>query len=370
MLYHIIYPLKYYISGCNVFRYITFRSGLAFLIAFIVSLWTTTILIKIFSQRSTQAKRKYVPDTHLEKQGTPSMGGITIIVSVIVSVIITGNFSNPNVNLCLISMILFGLLGFVDDVSKVHCNSGFGVTVWTKFASQVAFSLVLSFYLYFLHPHNAYLSGDLQYPISISSITVPFFHNWEIDISIFYVMLVAFILVGSSNAVNLTDGLDGLAIGLTLICVITFTAVAYISGHQDIAEYLKIPFIPASGEMTVFLSALAGSCIGFLWFNCHPAQIFMGDTGSLALGAALGLVSILLKSELLYILIGGVFVLETISVILQVASFKLRKKRIWKMTPIHHHFELCGVHENKIIMRMWITGLAFSVLAISSLKLR
>ncbi|HMB00769.1 MAG TPA: phospho-N-acetylmuramoyl-pentapeptide-transferase [Spirochaetota bacterium] len=392
MLYHLIYPLHVYLSGLNIFRYITFRSFIAVVISLLFFLFFGKRFIAFMKKNSNRILRKLTPKGHRRKKGTPSMGGILIIMAVSCSILLTGNLQNPNVIMMLIALIGFGLIGFIDDVIKETQKDGKGIASRFKLTAQLVLGLIIAVYLYYFTP-NSYIMGlkpspdtlavsaesaqtllqngkeALQY-LGVSEITLPFMNNITIDLGWWYIPFVMLVIVGTSNAVNITDGLDGLAAGLALMIILALTAFAYFSGHSGITYYLKIPFMSRIGEMSVFLAALAGACIGFLWFNCHPAQIFMGDTGSLALGGLIGTAAVLLKIELLLPILGGVFVFEIISVIIQVFSYKTRKKRVFKMAPIHHHFEIKGLNENKIIIRMWIIGGICALIALASLKIR
>jgi len=297
------------------------------------------------------------------------MGGILILAAIIISTLLTGNLKNQNVLLCIITLIGFGLLGFLDDYIKDFFSKGKGISSRFKFFTQIVLATIIAVYLFYFNPNEYLLGKNTPAVLAVTSIYIPFLNNVSVNIGLFYIPFAVFLIVGFSNAVNITDGLDGLAIGLTLFTVLAFTTIAYLSGHRQIAEYLKIPFSPQVGEITVFTGAIAGACLGFLWFNSHPAQIFMGDTGSLSLGGIIAVIALLLKNEIIFGVIGGVFVIETASVILQVLSFRLRGKRIFKMAPIHHHFEILGYPENKIILRMWIVGAVCALTGIASLKI-
>ena len=303
--------------------------------------------------------RKWVPETHNKKSGTPSMGGILIFFSVLVAMIFSGNFQNSYVLMLLICYFLFSLIGFADDFLKETKPDRRGLRGKYKIFGQLAIGLGMGIWLYFFNKND-----------STTLLAIPFTSGKFLNLGIWYIPFVAFVFVSSSNAVNITDGLDGLAIGLTLLIFITFTIFAYLSGHKVIAQYLKIFFIVNAGETAVFGSALAGACLGFLWFNSHPAQIIMGDTGAISLGGIIGVMAVMLKQELLLPLAGGVFAIETISVIIQIIYYKLTKKRFFKMAPLHHHFELSGWHESKVIIRLWILGAICSLLALSTLKIR
>jgi phospho-N-acetylmuramoyl-pentapeptide-transferase len=315
------------------------------------------------------------PKSHMKKAGTPTMGGILIIISVLVPTLLWANLRNPYVWIALFGMASFGLIGFWDDYAKIRHKQNKGLTVREKFSFQVVAALVVGFILLSLHANKLYST----------SINVPFIktfkpdlliealaHNWytyPLAFAGFYAFMVL-VIVGASDAVNLTDGLDGLAIGLMIIASGAMTILTYVSGNAKLAEYLDLARLPGAGELTIFCGSMVGASIGFLWYNAHPAEIFMGDVGSLALGGALGVVAVLIKQEILLLFIGGVYVIEALSVILQVGSYKLRKKRIFKMAPIHHHFEALGWPESKIITRFWIAGLVMALFALTTLKLR
>ncbi len=359
MIYHLFYPLHTAFPVFNVFRYITFRTIYAAITAlvlcFIVAPW---FIRKVKQYQIQQYIQDDGPATHQNKAGTPTMGGIFILFSSLLAALLWADLSNGYIWLLIFVAVTFGGLGFIDDFLMLKRKSNKGLTARTKFFWQIVFALMVGVFLY-LYP---------QYDTRFS---VPFFKGVRPDLGIGYVVIVLLVVVGTSNAVNLTDGLDGLAIGPFLIAMGTYLIFAYLAGHSKIAAYLQIPYSPGVGEVTVVCGALAGASIGFLWFNTYPAQIFMGDVGSLPLGALLGTVALLVKQELLLILVGGIFVIETISVILQVTFFKATNgKRIFRMAPVHHHFELKGWPEPKVIVRFWIIAGILSLVAISTLKLR
>ena len=370
MLYHLIYPLHDYLSGLNIFRYITFRSALAALFCLLLFIFFGKSFIEIVKSKSKTIIRKLTPESHKKKMGTPSMGGIFIVGTVVLATIFASDLLNPNIILLLITLIGFALLGFTDDYIKEARKDGRGIASRVKLIGQIVLALSISCYLYFSPSNQYFLSGNVSIPLSVSTITMPFFTEYTIDLGIFYIPFAMLIIISSSNAVNITDGLDGLAIVLSLLVFMTFFIITYMTGHQFIAEYLKIPFSPQVGEISVFLAALCGACLGFFWFNSHPAQIFMGDTGSLALGGIIAVVALILKKELLLPIIGGVFVMETLSVIIQVGYYKLHGRRIFRMAPIHHHFELKGWPENKVITRFWILGAILAIISLASFKIR
>lgn len=360
MLYHLLYPLREAFSGFNVFRYITFRSAGAALTALLVSFLFGPRMISWLRQLKVgQQVRNDGPQTHLTKQGTPTMGGLLIILALVSSVLLWSDLTNKYVWVVLFATLTFGGIGFWDDYLKVVKKQSTGLRAREKFGLQILASLMVGLFLY-------YNPGDPN----ITHLSVPFMKKLLIDLGWFYIPFVAVVIVGSSNAVNLTDGLDGLAIGLVGIASTANAVIVYLGGNRIIAEYLKILYIPGTGELVIFCGALLGASLGFLWYNAHPAEVFMGDVGSLSLGGALGTLAVVTKHELILVIVGGIFVMETVSVILQVASFKLRGKRIFRMAPIHHHFEQIGWPESKVIVRFWIVGIILALVSISSLKLR
>jgi phospho-N-acetylmuramoyl-pentapeptide-transferase len=304
-----------------------------------------------------QQIRNEGPSTHLKKSGTPTMGGVLILFSLLTSTLLWADLKNIFIWIVVIATFFLGLLGFLDDWEKITEKDSHGLSVRSKLLGQTLIGLMVGIALYY-------------YPTFNTNLYVPFFKKITPDIGIFYILFTTIVIVAASNAVNLTDGLDGLAIGLVLIVSGTYLLFSYFAGHIKIANYLQIPYVAGSGELSIFCGAMAGAGMGFLWFNAYPAQIFMGDVGSLALGGSLGTVAAITKNEILLAIVGGVFVMEALSVIFQVGSYKLRKKRIFQMAPIHHHFELKGWAEPKIIVRFWIIAILFALLAISTLKLR
>jgi len=361
VFYHFIYPLYKYFFAFNVFRYITFRSIYATVTAILVCFVFGPPLIKKLKQLGVGEKvREYTPSRHKEKAGTPSMGGLLILVAILTSIILWGNLSNHYTLLISIATLAFGMVGFFDDYLKFVKKSSKGLHARFKLFTQVAISLMIVLYIYF-GPGKSDQTTLLY---------VPFINEPVMDLSYFYILFAVFLLVGTTNAVNLTDGLDGLAIGLIIFVISTYAALCYLTGHSQIAGYLKIPYIPDSAELTVFCTSVLGAGIGFLWYNCHPAEVIMGDTGSLSLGGSIGIISLLIKKEILLFIVGGVFVLETLSVIIQIFSYKMFKKRVFLMSPIHHHFELKGWPESKIIVRFWIVGAMLSLIALSTLKIQ
>ena len=359
MLYHLLYPLHTTFSVFNVFRYITFRmiyaSLTAFLVCFLLGPW---MIRKLGAMQVGQYIREDGPKTHLGKAGTPTMGGTLIIVSITVSILLWSDLTNYFVWIVLFVIIGYGLIGFIDDYLMQVKKQSKGLTVRKKLALQGLVALVTSILVY--------TSPDFS-----TQVTIPFFKNISPDFGWGYIFFAAFVIVGASNAVNLTDGLDGLAIGPVIIAASTYMIFAYVAGHAKIADYLQINHVIGSGELAIFCGTLAGSGLGFLWFNAYPAQIFMGDVGSLSLGASLGTIAVITKQEILLVLVGGLFVMEALSVIFQVGFFKVTHgKRIFRMAPLHHHFELKGWPEPKVIVRFWIIAIALALLAMSTLKLR
>ena len=338
------------------------RLVLATGIASIVTLVATKLLITALTRRHIgQPIHEDVPEGHTVKAGTPTMGGLLVVGAILLSTVLWCDLKNLGIWVALFSLTGFCAVGAFDDAKKLMRKQNLGLRSWQKMVMLTVISLGAAYLI--LHFN---LRGT-----QTSQLSVPFFKNFRPDVGIFLVPWICLVVVGTSNAVNLTDGLDGLAIGGTLILATTFAILAYVAGHVKIANYLMVPHVPGGGELTVFLGAMAGASLGFLWFNAHPAEVFMGDTGSLALGGALGTVAIMIKQELLLVIAGGLFVLEAVSVILQVGSFKLRGgKRIFRMAPFHHHMELMGLPETKVVIRLWITAIVCCMLALSSLKLR
>jgi len=367
VLFWLLVPLQTHVSIFRVFGYITVRTGLAGLTALVLSWIFGPWLIRLLKKHQIgQEIRSEGPQSHYVKKGTPSMGGLLIIGATLVTTLLWGNLGNVYVWIAIATMVLFGLIGFVDDLLKVRKKRSLGLGVFTKLGLQVLLAAVVGGVLLYLGFNNfgPLRSFDLR-------LFPPFFKLWTPYLGWFYLPWIMFILVGSSNAVNLADGLDGLAIGLTLISATALTALTYVAGHALWSQYLNIARVRPAAELTVFAGALTGACLGFLWFNAHPAQVFMGDAGALALGGSLAIISILIKQELLLFALAGVFILEALSVLLQVSYFKVSGgKRIFKMAPVHHHFELSGWQEEKIVIRFWIVGIIFALLSLSTLKLR
>lgn len=358
MIYNLLVPLSTDIGVFNVFKYITFRSVWALLTALIITILFGPAMIRWLQRIKCGQYIKEDGPAHQAKQGTPTMGGIMIIFAVCISCLMWGDLSNVYIWLTLLVFVGFGAVGFADDYIKVVRRHNDGLSAKAKFLMQCA---VAGTALYLL----------IQEPAYSTQLSVPFFKNFTPDLGWFYLPFAMVVMVGASNAVNLTDGLDGLAIGPMVVAMACFAIFIYVSGHAKMANYLSVQNIQGIGEVTVFCGAMVGAGLGFLWFNAHPAQVFMGDVGSLSLGGALGFVAVLAKQELLLAIVGGVFVFETLSVILQVGYFKLTGgKRIFKMAPLHHHFELKGIPESKIIVRFWILSILMALMALSTLKLR
>jgi phospho-N-acetylmuramoyl-pentapeptide-transferase len=361
MLYLLLYHLHAEIGVFNVVRYITFRTALATLTALLISLALGPRLISRLREfQIGQQIRPEGPLSHQSKKGTPTMGGLLILIAVILPSLLWADPSNPFVWIVLISTLLYGVIGFLDDYLKITRKRSLGLTARQKLVSQWFVALLVGLALLSMARAGFYSTV----------LSIPFFKRWTPDLDVFFVPWAMLVIVGAANAVNLTDGLDGLAIGSSLIATGTYTILAYIAGHAKVAEYLGVVNVRGTGELAVICGAFVGASLGFLWFNCNPAQVFMGDVGSMALGGALGTVAVLIKQEILLVFVGGLFVIEAVSVILQVGSFKMRGKRIFRMAPIHHHFELSGWPEQKVVIRFWIVALIFALLGLSTLKLR
>jgi len=361
MLYHLLAPLRDDFAIFNVVRYITFRTMMAVITAVVLSLLCGPWFIRTLRRLSVgQNIREVGPQSHQVKAGTPTMGGLLILFALLLPTLLWANLTNPYVWMAVGVTVAFGAIGFVDDFLKVRRKRNLGLSARGKFLAQVGVAAVAGVLLLWL-PAGAAVSPTL---------TFPFFKQLVVNLGLLYVPFVVFVLVGSSNAVTLTDGLDGLAIGATLIAAATYAIFTYIAGNRVVAQYLQVSYVSGAGELTIFCGALVGASVGFLWFNSHPAEVFMGDVGSLALGGGIGIVAVIAKQELVLALVGGVFVLEALSVILQVASFKLTGRRIFRMAPLHHHFELGGWAEPKVIVRFWILSGLFALASLSTLKLR
>lgn len=362
MLYHLLYELRDVFVGFGVFRYITFRTAFAALTALLISLILGPWLIERMRRiKLGQYIREEGPKSHQAKAGTPTMGGILINVAIIIPTILWADILNPYIWIVLFVTAAYAAIGFVDDYRKLAKKRNLGLTAKEKFGAQFTVAFLAGAAIAYL----PMLKNNYS-----TAITFPFLKDVTLDLGPAYILFIMVILVGASNAVNLTDGLDGLAIGSALVAAVTYTVLTYAAGHARIAEYLRIAWVPQTGELAVFCGAMVGASLGFLWFNAHPAEIFMGDVGSLALGGAIGCLAVMIKQELLLVLVGGLFVLEALSVILQVASFKITGRRIFKMSPLHHHFELSGWRETKVVVRFWIIAVIFAMVALATLKLR
>jgi phospho-N-acetylmuramoyl-pentapeptide-transferase len=363
MLFHLLYYFHRQISVLNVVRYITFRTAVASLTAlFLVLVLGPWMIERLRRLQIGQYIRDEGPKAHQAKAGTPTMGGVLIVAGILVPTLLWADLTNRSVWILVFATLAFGAIGFADDYAKVTKKQNLGLTARRKLWAQVAVALLIGAALYVLS-----LVDPTQYS---TRVVFPFFKTLTPELSAFYILFAMTVLIGATNAVNLTDGLDGLAIGTTLIAAAAVTVLSYVSSHRVFSAYLDLLFQPGAGEVTVFCGAMVGASMGFLWWNCYPAQVFMGDTGSLALGGALGTVAILIKQELLLFSVMGLFVIEALSVILQVASFKLTGKRIFRMSPLHHHFELIGWKEPQIVIRFWIVAFVFALFSLTTLKLR
>ncbi len=365
MFYYFFYEiLRSEFSPLNVFRYITFRAIYATVTSLLISLVVGPIVIRRLKHlRFGQRIREDGPKNHLAKAGTPTMGGVLILASVLISTLLWTRFDQPMVPALLFTLLWFGGLGFLDDYRKISQNQSLGLRGWHKIALQIMGALILAIYMVYRGPSPS--DGTSQ-----TAILFPFFKNLRPDLGWAFIPYAVVVIVGSSNAVNLTDGLDGLAIGCVAVVSGTFALLAYLTSNQNIAAYLGIVHLPEAGQVSVFCASIVGASLGFLWYNAHPAEVFMGDTGALALGGMLGVASLFIKQEVLLPVVGGIFVAEALSVILQVWSFRTRGKRIFKMAPVHHHFEQMGWHESKIVARFMIIQVILMIVALSTLKLR
>jgi phospho-N-acetylmuramoyl-pentapeptide-transferase len=360
MLYSLIYGMHDWFSPLNVFHYITFRTSLAVLTAMFFSLVLGPWIIRKLKHLSvTQQIREDGPKAHMGKAGTPTMGGILIILCILLAILLWGDLRNMYLWMLIVSLVGFGGIGLLDDYLKLVRQSHKGLRAYQKFGMQILLAFLIGIFLY-INPGDPY--ADV--------LSIPFFKKWLFDLGLIYIPFSVIVIVGSSNAVNLTDGIDGLAIGLVAVAILANGVLVYISGHKGLAQYLQVLFLPGTGELTVFCGAMFGAALGFLWFNSYPADVFMGDVGSLGLGGALGTLAVITKHEIVLAIVGGIFVIETLSVMMQVASFKLTGKRVFKMAPIHHHFELKGWPEPKVIIRFWIVGIMLALLSLATLKVR
>ncbi|MCX6613247.1 MAG: phospho-N-acetylmuramoyl-pentapeptide-transferase [Acidobacteria bacterium] len=377
MLYWLLFETLQPVFGpLRLFGYVTFRTAFALITALLISLLLGPWMIRKLREMSIgQFIREDGPQSHQTKAGTPTMGGLLIVISILVPTLLWANLRNVYIWIAMGSLVGFGAIGFYDDYTKMKKMRNLGLTARQKFALQVLVAMAIGFVLLLMNAKGQYTTA----------MNVPFFKAFKPDLVIdafahnpwtfaiafapFYFFMVL-VLVGSTNAVNLTDGLDGLAIGLMIIASSAMTALCYLAGHREFATYLELQRVPGSSELTIFCATMIGASLGFLWYNAHPAEVFMGDVGSLALGGSMGTVAVLIKQELLLPFIGGVYVMELLSVVIQVGSYKLRGKRVFKMAPIHHHFELLGWKESKVIARFWIMGLIMALFALATLKLR
>ncbi len=376
MLYWLLYELLYpHFGPARLFGYVTFRTAFASLTALFLSIFLGPWLIRKLREFQIGQHIREEVTGHQKKAGTPTMGGLLIIISIVVPTLLWANLTNFYIWIAMFGLLSFGAIGFYDDFTKVKKMRNLGLTARKKFALQVLCSVLIGVMLLSLHARGGYATN----------MNIPFFKSFKPDLLVeawlanpwtypfafvFFFLFLVVVLAGSSNAVNLTDGLDGLAIGLMVIAAGAMTILTYLSGHREFAQYLDLARLPGAGELTIFCGAMTGASLGFLWYNAHPAEVFMGDVGALGLGGAMGTVAVLIKQEALLLFIGGVYVMELMSVVLQVGSYKLRKKRIFKMAPLHHHFELLGWHEAKVITRFWIMGLIMALFALTTLKLR
>jgi phospho-N-acetylmuramoyl-pentapeptide-transferase len=363
LLYHLLYSLRDSYFGFNVFRYITFRAAGAIITAFLIGIVLGPYIIrllKLFNIGERIRPEEEVPgiySAHKGKQGTPTMGGVIMIFSIIFSTLLWARLDNRYILLTIFSTLWLGALGFIDDYVKLTAEKGAGLSKRIKFLGQIMLGFVVGAFLF--------LDTNID-----TSIYFPFFKNLVFNAGIFYILFVMIVIAGTSNAVNLTDGLDGLAIGCMVMVGFAYSVITYVSGNAMMADYLYIKYIPGAGELSIYCAALAGAGLGFLWFNSYPANVFMGDTGSLALGGGIGVVACCIKKEMLLLIVGGIFVFEAISVILQVASFKIRRRRIFLCAPFHHHLQMRGWHEPKIVVRFWIIAAILALFTLMTLKLR
>ncbi|MEO8217824.1 MAG: phospho-N-acetylmuramoyl-pentapeptide-transferase, partial [Acidobacteriota bacterium] len=366
MLYYLLYPLREYISGFNVFRYITFRTAWAAITALVISFALGPWLIRRMTEiKLGQFIREEGPQSHQQKAGTPTMGGILINVAILIPTLLWADLSVPYVWIILFVTAAYGTIGFIDDYRKLAKKQNLGLTAKEKFGLQIGVALIVGLALVLLPQLNNRGAVTLALPSFTTHInvddptrlTIPFISKFVVTLGILYIPFLIVVIVGASNAVNLTDGLDGLAIGSALIAAATYTILTYAAGNARVADYLRIPWVPGAGELAIFCGAMVGASLGFLWFNAHPAEIFMGDVGSLALGGAIGCLAVMVKQEILLLFVGGLFVIEALSVIIQVVSFKTTGRRLFRMSPIHHHFELSGWDETKVVVRFWIIAI-------------
>ena len=367
MIYLFLYPLKKYVTWLNVLGYISFRSTAAALTALVITFIFGPVIIRLLQKyKIGETIRHEGPESHLKKSGTPTMGGLMIHGSVLIPVLLWADITNRYIQILLITLIWTGTMGFIDDYLKVYKKFKKGLIARYKIIGQILLGFGVASFLYFF-PEIPEIHG---------ATTIPFFKDVVVNLGIFYIPFVIIVITGSSNAVNLTDGLDGLATGLLAITTMVFAAISYITGRVDFSSYLHIVYMPGAGEITIFLAAMLGAFAGFLWYNARPAQIFMGDTGSLTYGAVIGTIAVILRQEFLLFLVGGVFVIEAFSVMIQIIFFKYTTKkygvgrRVFRMAPLHHHFELIGWDESKVVIRFWILGIMFALISLVTFKIR
>lgn len=363
MFYHIFLPFVNRFTVLNIFRYITFRAGYSMLTALLIAFFLGPWIIRLLKKwHISEIIREDGPKSHLAKKGTPTMGGLIIVGAIVIPTLLWARLDNYYVIMTLFATVWMGTVGFIDDYLKVKLHLSKGLVAKYKLVGQILLGCIIGSVLYFNNMNDQYRIMTL----------IPFFKNYVLNYSHWYIYIpmVTLVITATSNAVNLTDGLDGLAIGLSAIAAGTYAIICYIMGRVTTADYLSVFYISGCGELTVLCLAIVGASLGFLWYNFHPAKVFMGDTGALALGGAIGTLAIISKTEILLIIIGGVFVLEVLSVIIQVASYKFRHKRVFKMAPIHHHYELKGWAEETVVVRFWIVGFLFAVIALTTFKIR
>ncbi len=362
MFYHLLYPLTEHVSALNLFRYITFRTAGATATAIIICLLLGPAFIRLLKRYQVSERiREEGPKSHQKKEGTPTMGGLIVLAGIVIPTLLWADLTNYYIQAVLFVTVWLGAIGFMDDYLKAIRRQPRGLVARKKMIGQVILGLLFGLGLMYIAPEGQY-DGTTG---------IPFLKNYVLVLGYFYVPFAVLVITGASNAVNLTDGLDGLAIGLCGLCFVAFGGIAYLTGRLDYSSYLQIDYLPGAGELAIYCGAAVGAALGFLWFNSHPAEVFMGDTGSLALGGALGSIAILLKKELLLVIVGGVFVITALSVIIQVLSYRYRGgKRVFKMAPLHHHFELIGWPESKVVVRYWIIGALCALLTLATLKVR
>lgn len=361
MFYHLFFPLRTFFSPFNVFQYITFRAAGALLTALFISFFIAPLIIhKLKMHQIIQPLRADGPKTHLSKAGTPTMGGLIILLSLLLSFLFWVRWDNRFTWLIFFSALYLGFLGFLDDYTKSIKKHSGGISARRKLIGQLILAFFVAGYLHLFPPNPAYLT----------KINVPYLKDFFVNLGNFYLIFVILMTVSSANAVNITDGLDGLAIGNVIIAAMTYAIFAYLAGHIKFAAYLRLVPVPGSGELSIFLTSLVGAGLGFLWYNSYPAEIFMGDTGALFLGGTIGIIALCIKQELLLLVVGGVFLIEIISVFLQIYFFQTHGRRIFKMAPLHHHFELKGWAEPKVTIRFWIIGIVLAMVALAALKIR